>query len=232
MVFRLTNDLIFPNPAYAEEDGLLAIGGDLSTNRLLLAYSNGIFPWPAENYPLLWWSPNPRLVLFPDKFKVSKSLRKTIRIKKFEVKFDTDFEQIITYCANIPRNGQEGSWITPEMKTAYIKLHNLGFAHCIGTYFNGKLVGGLYGISIGAAFFGESMFHLMNDASKVALFYLVEFAKQQNFHYIDAQTSTRHLISLGAEELKRKVFLSLLIKSNKEKTLNTNWKNFFRESDA
>lgn len=227
MLFQLTNDLIFPNPEYSEPDGLLAIGGDLSSERLLLAYSNGIFPWPSEGYPLLWWSPNPRLVLFPEKFKLSKSLRKTVKTNKFEVKIDTDFEQIINKCSAITRKGEDGTWITPEMINAYIKLHNEGYAHSIGTYFEGKLVGGLYGISIGNAFFGESMFHSMSDASKVAFYYLVQLSKKFNFQYIDAQTSTNHLLSLGAENISRTDFLKLLIKSNEGNTMQGNWEELF-----
>ncbi len=226
MVFQLTNEFIFPNPDYAEEDGLLAIGGDLSQERLLLAYSNGIFPWPSEGYPLLWWSPNPRLLLFPEKFKLSKSLKKTIQQQKFEVKIDSDFEQIIENCSKTKRAGQDGTWITPEMINAYIQMYYDGFAHCIGTYLNNRLVGGLYGISLGSAFFGESMFHLQTDASKVAFYYLVKIARYFNFHYIDAQTTTTHLLSLGAEEWERDDFLKLLDVSNENKTYRGNWNQF------
>lgn len=227
MIFQLTEDLIFPNPEHSEPDGLLAVGGDLSEERLLLAYSNAIFPWPAEGYPLLWWSPNPRLVLFPEKFKVSKSLKKTVKTNKFEVKIDTDFEQIINHCSGVSRKGEDGTWITQQMIDAYINLHKKGYAHSIGTYYQGKLVGGLYGISIGKAFFGESMFHLMSDASKVAFYYLVKLAKQFKFQYIDAQTTTNHLISLGAEEISREDFLKLLAKSNNSDSIIGNWQEVF-----
>lgn len=228
MVFQLTRDLIFPNPDYAEEDGLLAIGGDLSLERLLLAYSNGIFPWPAEGYPLLWWSPNPRLVLFLNNFKLSKSLKKTIEKQKFEIKIDTDFEQIIQNCSNAKRMGQDGTWITLDIVNAYIKMYYEGFAHCIGAYYDGRLVGGLYGISLGSAFFGESMFHLESDASKVAFYYLVKIAKLFNFHYIDAQTTTTHLLSLGAQEIERTDFLKLLDESNENATYRGNWNQFIK----
>lgn len=201
---------VFPPVEEADKDGLLAFGGDLHPDLLMEAYSRGIFPWYNEGSPIIWWSPDPRLVMYPDDFKLSKSLQQVLRSKKFEVRFDANFEAVIDQCARVQRPGQKGTWITPEMKEAYIKMHGLGLAHSIETYHQDQLAGGLYGLSMGKAFFGESMFHLMRDASKVAYFYLVEFCKTHAFHFIDAQTPTDHLKSLGAKEIKRSVFLDEL----------------------
>lgn len=222
-VYQLIKEIIFPLPEYAETNGLLAIGGDLCSERLLLAYSNGIFPWYSKDEPILWWSPDPRLVLLPENFKVSKSLRLLIKKNLFTVKFDTNFFEVIKKCADVVRTGQDDTWITNEMIDAYTNLHNLGFAHSVETYYNDKLVGGLYGISLGKAFFGESMFHTMTDASKVALFFLVEKLKKWNFDFIDAQMKTSHLISLGAKEISRKEYLELLKNSLKSKTKKGKW---------
>lgn len=223
-VYQLVDELIFPHPNEAEDDGLLAIGGDLSPERLLLAYRNGIFPWPVgEDFPVFWASPNPRLVLYPQKFKVSKSLKQTIRRKKYQVRFDTNFDGVIKSCAEIQRPDQAGTWITQNMQNAYIKLHELGYAHSVETYLENKLVGGLYGISLGRAFFGESMFAKMSDASKVALFYLVEKTIKWNFDFIDAQVPTKHLLSLGAEEVSRNTFLKLLNKTLENNDRIGNW---------
>jgi len=223
-LFQITDDMVFPNPELAEEDGLLAIGGDLSPERLILAYSNGIFPWFNEDDPILWWSLNPRLLLFPEQFKCSDSLRRTIKSNRFEVKFDCCFADVIHCCSKVERYAQEGSWITPEMEEAYIHLHELGFAHSIETYFQGKLVGGLYGIAIGKAFIGESMFHTMTDASKIALYHLVTQLKLWNFHFIDAQQPGNHLISLGAKKIERKLYLQLLEKAKKYPNQTEKWK--------
>ena len=223
-IFQLTSDLVFPNPELSEDDGLLAIGGDLSPERLLLAYSNGIFPWFNEGDPILWWSLNPRLILFPDEFKCSNSLRRTIKSNQFEIKFDCRFAEVIQQCSNVIRNDQEGSWITQEMKVAYCRLHELGYAHSVETYFEGSLVGGLYGIAIGKAFVGESMFHTMRDASKFALYHLQSYLKYMDFHFIDAQQPTSHLISLGAREIERKQYLILLENAAKVKTEAIKWK--------
>ncbi len=209
-VYQLTDDLIFPDPSNSEPDGLLAVGGDLSTDRLILAYSNGIFPWYSDDAPILWWSPDPRLILFPDELKVSNSLKQILKQGKFKVKFDVDFAQVIRLCAEVNRKDQAGTWITNEMEKAYIKLHELGFAHSVEAYLDDELAGGLYGLSLGKAFFGESMFHNKTDASKVALFYLVEKLKQWKFDFIDAQVKTSHLISMGAREIEREEFLGLL----------------------
>ena len=222
-VYQLIKEIIFPLPEYAETNGLLAIGGDLCSERLLLAYSNGIFPWYSKDEPILWWSPDPRLVLLPENFKVSKSLRLLIKKNLFTVKLDTNFFEVIKKCADVVRPGQDDTWITNEMIDAYTNLHNLGFAHSVETYYNDKLVGGLYGISLGKAFFGESMFHTMTDASKVALFFLVEKLKKWNFDFIDAQMKTSHLISLGAKEISRKEYLELLKNSLKSKTKKGKW---------
>ncbi|MBO4599308.1 MAG: leucyl/phenylalanyl-tRNA--protein transferase [Bacteroidales bacterium] len=214
----------FPNPEEAEPDGLIAIGGDLSPERLIQAYINGIFPWYSEGEPLLWWSLDPRMVLFPDEFLCSKSLRRVVNSHKFEVRIDTAFEQVMRGCANALREGQEGTWITEEMVSAYMRLHQLGFAHSFETYFQGRLVGGLYGVSLGRFFFGESMFHTVTDASKVAFVRLVQFAQEHHFRLIDAQQETLHLASLGARPIPRRQFLSLLATLDPATTLRGRWK--------
>jgi leucyl/phenylalanyl-tRNA--protein transferase len=221
--YALTDKHVFPNPNLAEDEGLIAVGGDLSSERLLLAYANGIFPWYSEGDPILWWSPDPRIVLFPDKFRISKSLKKTLRNDTFTVKFDSAFEEVIDACSKIPRQGQDGKWITDEMKEAYLELHHLGFAHSVETYMDGKLAGGLYGISLGRAFFGESMFYIQRDASKIALYFLVKKLIDWEFHFIDAQVETAHLINLGAESLPRKEFLYLLKKALIYQTIKGKW---------
>jgi leucyl/phenylalanyl-tRNA--protein transferase len=213
----------FPDPDQADKDGLLAVGGDLSPDTLLTAYSLGIFPWFSEGSPILWWSPDPRLVLFPGRLKVSASLRQIIKSEKFSIRFDSNFEQVISQCALVKRKDQDGTWITSGMQQAYDELHKRGFAHSVETYYRNELVGGLYGVSLGRAFFGESMFHRMTDASKVALYYLVEKAKKWDFHFIDAQLSTSHLKSLGAEEIPRKEFLDRLVKALDYPTRRGNW---------
>lgn len=209
-VFSIPEENIFPRPELAEEDGLLGVGGDLSPERLINAYANGIFPWYSDEQPILWWSPNPRLVLFPKDFKRNKSLRKIVEKGVFNVRFDSNFETVIRNCAKIKRDDQDSSWITEEMIEAYIKLHELGYAHSVETYYENELVGGLYGVSIGKAFFGESMFHYKTDASKVALWHLVDRLLEWDFDIIDAQQETNHLKSLGAVVVKREKFLNLL----------------------
>jgi leucyl/phenylalanyl-tRNA--protein transferase len=213
----------FPDSSLAGEDGLLAAGGTLESEVLLEAYSKGIFPWYSENTPVLWWSPDPRMVLFPDRFRISKSLSQTIRNAEFEVRRDSSFNEVIEHCARLPRPAQEGTWITREMIDAYIRLHEEGYAHSFEIFKQGKLVGGLYGISMGRAFFGESMFHLERDASKVALYHLVEFAVEKKFDLIDAQQSTDHLRSLGAEEITREKFMDMLKKTMNKVTLTGSW---------
>ncbi len=206
---------VFPDPARAlvEPNGLLAVGGDLSAERLLNAYSLGIFPWYSDGQPIMWWSPNPRSVLFPKRLKISRSLRKTLRKGLFEVKLDTAFASVIEACS-APRSQDEGdesgTWITEEMKSAYIHLHELGFAHSAESWADGELVGGLYGVAIGGVFFGESMFTRRSDASKVAFVHLVRQLEQWGFGLIDCQMSTAHLNSLGAVDIPREAFMELL----------------------
>lgn len=197
------------NKALSVPDGLLAIGGCLSKKRLLNAYRHGVFPWFNPDDPILWWSPDPRLVLFPQKLIISRSLKKTLRKNVFSVTFDQAFDDVINACAE-PRQQSTGTWITSEMNHAYRELHQLGMAHSVEAWHDGKLVGGLYGVAIGQVFFGESMFHTQTDASKVAFIYLVEQLKNWDYQMIDCQVHTSHLASLGAEEIKRNVFKKLL----------------------
>jgi len=213
----------FPDPNQADENGLLAVGGKLEPEYLISAYASGIFPWFGKGDPILWWSPNPRLVLFPNDFKISKSLKKLIQNNQFSLKIDSDFKSVIKNCSKSPRPGQDGTWITKEMIKAYIRLHELGIAHSFEIYNENKLAGGLYGISLGKAFFGESMFFKLANASKVSLFYLVEWCKKHEFHFIDAQQPTDHLKSLGAKEIDRKDFLGKLNKALEYDTLQGKW---------
>jgi len=213
----------FPDPRKAEADGLLAVGGDLSIESLLTAYSRGIFPWYDDHSPILWWSPDPRLILLPSKFKISESLKQTIRKGRYTNRIDSDFQFVIQQCADVYRKDQNGTWLTQEMIKAYINLHEAGYAHSFETWYNDNLVGGLYGVSLGKAFFGESMFHLMRDASKIALYELVNWTSAHDFHFIDAQQSTSHLISLGAEEVTRNSFLKMLEKALLYDTLRGKW---------
>ncbi len=202
----------FPPVDYAmrEPDGLLAVGGDLAPERILNAYRHGIFPWFSPGQPILWWSPDPRAVLFPEKLKVSRSLRKTINHNIYPVTFDTAFKQVIRNCAVTPRRGQNGTWITEEMQQAYIRLHQMGYAHSAESWFGDELVGGLYGMRLGRIFFGESMFSRKTDASKVAFVHLVRKLQAEGVVLIDSQVTTEHLLSLGAEEIPRKQFIDLL----------------------
>jgi len=210
LISPLGMDHIFPNPRNASDEGLLAFGGDLSPSRLLTAYKKGIFPWYSKGDPILWWSPDPRLLLYPSQFKVSKSFRKTLKSKKFEVKFDTNFSDVIRACAYTPREGQNSTWILPEMQEAYLELHRQGFAHSVESYIDGKLVGGLYGIAIGKAFFGESMFSHVSDASKVVFKALSDVLALRSYDFIDCQIPTEHLKSLGAVVVCRDEFLDSL----------------------
>ena len=195
--------------ALRSPNGLLAAGGDLSSARLLEAYRHGIFPWFSEGEPILWWSPDPRMVLFPDEFKISHSLRKTLRNGRYEVRIDSAFEQVMRACA-APREGANGTWIHEEMIAAYCELHRLGYAHSVETWMDGELVGGLYGMALGRMFYGESMFSRRTDASKIALAHLAAQLEKWNFGMIDCQMNTPHLASLGAREIPRKEFIARL----------------------
>jgi leucyl/phenylalanyl-tRNA--protein transferase len=209
MIFKLGDDLIFPPVDLAEDDGLLAVGGDLSVERLLLAYSQGIFPWYSQGDPILWWSPRPRMVLFPDEFHCSKRLARTLRQNKFNVTFDRDFAGVIQACA-APRGDHAGTWIIDEMITAYIELHRQGFAHSIECRQDGNLVGGLYGVALGGIFFGESMFSRVSDSSKVAFAYLVTKMQEWQFDLVDCQMKTEHLGRLGAVEIPGDDFMMIV----------------------
>lgn len=223
-IFRLVDEPIFPPPDYADPSGLLAVGGDLSKERLLEAYRLGIFPWYSDDQPILWWSPDPRLVLDLKDFIISRSLRKTLKKGVFQVTFDRAFEAVIQACAKVPRVAQNGTWITEEMQEAYINLHGLGYAHSVESWFGEKLAGGLYGVSLGKAFFGESMFHLKTDASKVALATLVEKLKSWDFQFIDSQMTTEHMLKFGAKELPRRIFLRRLQSALRHTTKRGRWR--------
>ena len=223
-IFRLLDEPIFPAPDYADPSGLLAVGGDLSTERLLEAYRLGIFPWYSDDQPILWWSPDPRFVLHLEEFHISRSLKKTLRRGIFQVTADRAFDDVIAACAAVSRHGQNGTWITAEMQQAYIKLHDLGYAHSVETWFEEKLVGGIYGVSLGRAFFGESMFHRTTNASKVALAALVEKLKSWSFHFLDAQMTTEHMMSLGAKEVSRRIFLKQLHLALEHPTRRGKWR--------
>jgi leucyl/phenylalanyl-tRNA--protein transferase len=222
-VFELTDEIIFPPPELAEDDGLLAIGGDLSEQRILLAYSMGIFPWYSREDPLLWWSPDPRLVLFPKELKLSRSLRQTIRKETFKVTLDTAFEKVIRSCAEVHNNENGGTWITEEMIVSYTALHRSGYAHSVECWLGDELAGGLYGISLGSAFFGESMFAKHSNASKVAFAALVKQLIKWDFDLIDCQVTTPHLMSLGAREIRRSEFMDLLKNSLTKPTNSNKW---------
>ncbi len=212
-IFALTEDeIIFPNPELADKSGLLAVGGDLSTERLLLAYQNGIFPWFSKGEPILWWSPNPRFVLFPKNLKISKSMQQVLRSNKFRVTINQDFENVIANCQNIKRSGQNSTWITEDIIASYTALHQLGIAHSVEVWENDILVGGLYGLIMGKCFFGESMFSKVSNASKVGFISFVKKLEAENFELIDCQIHSEHLESLGAAMIKRKYFLELIRK--------------------
>lgn len=211
MIF-LTSELWFPNPKYTDESGVLAVGGDLSPERLMLAYKNGIFPWYNEDEPILWWCPKDRMVLFPDRLHIAKSMRPLLKKDKFQITFNQAFDEVIMACAEIKRNGQNGTWISDEIIKAYKALHTIGYAHSIETWQEGKLVGGLYGVYLkdSGVFCGESMFSKASNASKFAFIKMVEYFKEKNLKIIDCQIHTPHLKSLGAELIDRKRFLEYL----------------------
>ena len=207
MFFQLlADDPAFPDPALAEEDGLLAIGGDLSMERLLIAYSNGIFPWFSEGDPILWYSPHERCVIYPDKIKISKSMKQVLKQGIFKVTLNQAFKEVILKCATTPRKGQDGTWITTEMQEAYLRLHENGYAHSVEVWQDDKLVGGLYGLKVNRVFCGESMFSQVSNASKTALIFLSEL----NIELIDCQLPNDHLMSLGAEMISRERYMEML----------------------
>ena len=209
-MFLLSNELYFPPVTEADEEGILAIGGDLSTQRLLLAYRNGIFPWYTDDEPIIWWCPNPRFVLFPDEIKISKSMRAVIKKQTYSFTINNCFNNVIKNCKTINREGQSGTWISKEVIDAYTNLHNLGYALSAETWKNNKLVGGLYGVKMGNIFFGESMFSLSPNASKFAFIQLVQHLKNEGVKLIDCQVYTNHLESLGAKMIDRNDFMRLL----------------------
>jgi leucyl/phenylalanyl-tRNA--protein transferase len=222
-VYRLGKTLAFPPPEEAEPNGLLAVGGDLAPERLLLAYAMGIFPWYTEDRPILWFSPDPRGVLTADTLVVHRSLARRLRSEVYTATLDSRFGDVIRACAEAPRDGQKGTWITPDMIRAYELLHEMGFAHSVESWKDGELVGGLYGVSLGSAFFGESMFSCDTDASKVALVHLVRQLDRWGFDIVDCQVRNDHLASLGAEEWPRERFLARLALCLQSPTRRGKW---------
>ena len=210
-MFLLNNDLFFPPLQTADEDGLLAIGGDLSIERLLLAYRSGIFPWYNEDEPICWWSPDPRFVLYPAELKVSSSMKTVLQNGKYRFTINRAFEKVIQNCKTVSSHGQDGTWISPAMQQAYTALHELGYAHSAETWQDGELVGGLYGVRLGDIFFGESMFSLKPNASKFAFTSYVRILQKENVQLIDCQLHTNHLESLGARMIPRELFTQILV---------------------
>jgi leucyl/phenylalanyl-tRNA---protein transferase len=221
-VYRLPEAVIFPPVEHAVKSGLLAVGGDLSPERLLAAYREGIFPWYSDGEPILWWSPDPRFVLFPEELRISRSMRQFLKKGIVRITFDRAFREVIAACQG-SRPGQYGTWITAEMRESYCTLHDLGFAHSVEVWQEGGLVGGLYGVSLGRAFFGESMFSAIPNASKTALITLVPRLKERGFDLIDCQVETAHLAGLGARPIPRREFCALLKESLRHETLRGNW---------
>lgn len=211
MFYQLDCELWFPNPELADEDGLLAIGGDLTIERLLLAYNNGIFPWYSDETPILWYAPHQRFVIFPEKLKISKSMAKIIKNGNFHFSVNRSFYEVIENCSSIRRGEEDGTWITKEMKEAYKRLHKAGFAHSVEVWESDALVGGLYGVVINSVFCGESMFSKKNNASKAALIHLCQLGK---FSLIDCQLHNDHLESLGGEFIARSLYMSILHEKN------------------
>ena len=232
MVFILNDELIFPDPLLADDNGLLAIGGDLSVDRLLLAYSYGIFPWFNPGDEIMWWASPYRPIYRPGSIKISKSLARTIRKYNFEIKLDSNPEEVIKNCALIKRKGDEGTWITEEFLEVYQMLFEMGYLHSVEVFLNEKMVGGLYGISLGRGFFGESMFHIMPNASKVALFALSEMLADWEFHFIDSQVTNPHSLRMGAYELSRLRFNEMMDKAMDFPPLLGPWKYDFGELKA
>lgn len=209
-VYRIPEEHVFPHPSLAEPDGLLGVGGDLHPGRLLLGYANGIFPWYSQGQPILWFSPDPRFVLFPEELKVGRSLRKIIRRGDYEIRMDTAFDQVLAGCKARQRPGQHGTWITDEMERAFQDLHMLGFAHSTEAWKDGELVGGLYGVGLGRLYSGESMFALAPDASKVAFTWLARQLRARDYALIDCQVHTAHLERFGARNIPRRRYLEIV----------------------
>ncbi|MBU1965199.1 MAG: leucyl/phenylalanyl-tRNA--protein transferase [Proteobacteria bacterium] len=230
-VYRLPEAIAFPAVEQTAESGLLAVGGDLSPERLLAAYREGIFPWYGDGEPILWWSPDPRFVLFPNELRVSRSMRQFLKKGFVRITFDQAFREVIAACRR-PRPGQNGTWITTEMREAYAMLHDLGFAHSVEVWREKELVGGLYGISLSRAFFGESMFSAIPNASKAALITLATHLKKRGFDLIDCQVETAHLAGLGARHIPRRDFCALLKQSLRHETLRGNWGERFASPPA
>jgi len=228
------DDVAFPPPSSATPEGIVAVGGDVSAERLVNAYAHGIFPWPVEGYPLLWFSPDPRFVLRPSEVHVGRSLRKTLRKERYRVSADEAFSEVIDGCAHVPRPGQDGTWITAELRNGYVRLHQLGLAHSIeaweATDEGERLVGGLYGVSLGAGFFGESMFAASPDASKVAFATLCQVLDQWDFHFVDCQVHTPHLERFGATDWPRERFLEALHGALDTPTRRGSWTAPFRRA--
>ncbi|MCL4114986.1 UNVERIFIED_CONTAM: hypothetical protein GTU68_042288 [Idotea baltica] len=223
-IFHISEEQpIFPHPSLADDQGLIGIGGNLNPSTLVNAYSAGIFPWFNEHDPILWWSPDPRFVLFPEDLKISKSMRPYFNQEKFRLTLDTHFQEVMTACSRIHRKGQGGTWITDEMLTAYIELHERGIAHSVEVWEGERLAGGLYGLSLGKMFFGESMFTLRPNASKFGFISLVKLLIARDFKLIDCQQETEHLKRFGAIKLKRNVFLELLLENQQHETLQGKW---------
>ncbi len=209
-MYYLSQDLSFPSPRLASSEGIVAVGGDLRPERVLMAYQKGIFPWFESDDFLIWWSPDPRMVLFPEKIKISKSMRRFLRKNPFEISFNKAFSEVVEACAKVKRFGQDGTWITSGLMEVYNDLHEKGHAYSVEVWEEGHLVGGLYGIDIGSVFCGESMFSKTNNASKVALIYLARELKKDHYKLIDCQVPTQHLASMGAESISRETFLTYL----------------------
>jgi leucyl/phenylalanyl-tRNA---protein transferase len=223
-IYRLNRAPLFPDPREAEENGLLAVGGDLSLPRLLKAYESGIFPWFGEEDPILWWSPPKRALILPGKEHLSRRTRRALKSAGFEIRIDTVFAEVITACGSVPRAGQDGTWITSSMRDAYLALHRAGYAHSFETFFDGELVGGLYGVSLGAAFFGESMFAKVDYASRAAFAGLCAVAWAWGFHFIDGQLPNDNLRQLGAQSLERDEFLTALTEALLAPTRRGSWR--------
>ncbi len=225
-VFQLNKEIVFPPVRLTEESGILAIGGDLSPERLILAYQSGIFPWFNKGDPIIWWSPDPRFVLYPSEIIISKSMKKVINQKRFLITFDRNFRDVITACSK-PRKKQRGTWITDEMLEAYCRLHSMGFAHSVEAWYEDHLAGGLYGVSLGRCFFGESMFSEISNASKASLISLNSILLELKFLVIDSQVYTDHLASMGAREIPREEYMVLLKKGLRYPTIRGNWGKIF-----